>query len=56
MVQPEAAQTSGPTFSKIIGGTTYIVTGQLSQTARETAADKIRRMILNEASRLSHDT
>ena len=56
MVQPETAQTSDPTFSKTISGTTYIVTGQLSQTARETAADKIRRMILNEASKLPKDT
>lgn len=36
-----------------IGGTTYIVTGQFSTTARETAIEKIERIILQESEKLS---
>lgn len=35
-----------------IGGTTYIVTGQFSATARETAVEKIQRIILKESEKL----
>ena len=36
-----------------ISGTTYIVTGQFSATARETAVEKMQRIILKEFERLS---
>ncbi|MCI8657487.1 MAG: hypothetical protein HFF72_08625 [Oscillospiraceae bacterium] len=36
-----------------ISGTTYIVTGQFSATARETAVEKMQRIILKESERLS---
>lgn len=36
-----------------IGGTTYIVTGQFSATARETAVEKMQRIILKESEKLS---
>lgn len=36
-----------------ISGTTYIVTGQFSPTARETAVEKTRRIILKEYDKLS---
>lgn len=42
-----------PILRKKIGGTVYIVTGTLSDSARETAVDKMRRIILNEAETLA---
>ena len=39
-----------PVVVKKIRGTTYIVTGQHSPTARETAVEKMKRIILNDPS------
>jgi len=35
-------------FTKRVGSTTFFVTAHFSLTAKETAADKITRLILNE--------
>ena len=35
-----------------ISGTTYIVTGQFSATARETAVEKMQRIIIKKSERL----
>jgi len=40
-------------LKKKIGGTTYIVTGHFSENARETATDKVRRIILKESENIS---
>ncbi len=37
-----------PVLRKVVGGTEYIITGRYSPTARETAAAKLRRLILND--------
>lgn len=40
---------SGPTLTRKIGGTTYIVTSVYSKNATETAVQKMRRLILKDA-------
>ena len=42
----------GPTMERQIGGTTYIVTSSYSKTATETAAQKMRRIILKESKKV----
>ncbi len=37
-----------PILRRKVGGTEYIITGRYSPTARETAAAKLRRLILND--------
>lgn len=37
-----------PILRRKVGGTEYIITGSYSPTARETAAAKLRRLILND--------
>ena len=41
------------TRQRTIGGTTYIVVSEFSSTARETAVEKMRRIILDEAAKVS---
>lgn len=36
-----------PTLRRVVGGTEYVITARLSTTARETAAAKLRRLMLN---------
>ena len=44
---------SGPTIERQIGGTRYIVTSTYSKNATETAVDKMRRLILKHAEKVS---
>ena len=37
-----------PTFRRMIGGTTYIVGVHFSQTSKETLADKVKRLMVEE--------
>ncbi len=37
-----------PVLRKVVGGTEFIITGRYSPTARETAAAKLRRLIMND--------
>lgn len=37
-----------PTFRRTIGGTTYIVRVHFSKTSKETLADKVKRMLVEE--------
>jgi len=41
------------TRTRAIGGTTYIITSEFSPKARETAVEKMRRIILEEAEKVS---
>lgn len=46
-----AAQTAAPTvptFRQTIGGTTYIVGVHFSKTSKETLADKVKRLMVEE--------
>lgn len=43
---------NGPTMTREIGGTTYIVTSEYSKNATETAEQKMRRLILKEAEKV----
>ena len=43
---------SGPTLTRKIGGTTYIVTSVYSKNATETAVQKMRRLILKDADKV----
>lgn len=42
------AEQEVPILRQVIGRTTYEVTLHFSQTSRETMADKVRRLILND--------
>lgn len=53
MVNGAKGTANVPTLQRKIGGTIYIVTGVLSDTARENAVDKMRRIIINEAETLA---
>jgi len=46
--QGENPQTTPPLFTKRIGGTTYTVSVFHSETSKETAEDKLMRIIENE--------
>ena len=46
--QGKNPQTKPPTFSKCIGSTVYTVSVYYSQTSKETAEDKLLRLIENE--------
>lgn len=49
--QQSAVQTAGsevPTFRRTIGGTTYIVRVHFSKTRKETLADKVKRLMVEE--------
>ena len=46
--QGKKPQTEPPKFSKRIGSTTYTVSVYYSQTSKETAEDKLLRLIENE--------
>lgn len=46
------ASTNGTTIERHIGGTTYIVSSTYSEKATETAAQKMRRIILKEADKV----
>jgi hypothetical protein len=49
----KAQETAQPDFVKRIGKTTYAVKVHFSETSKETLADKVLRLIRNEASRSS---
>ena len=49
---PTCKKTAGPTLEKRIGATVYRVTGTFSDTATETAATKMRRLVLRDAEKL----
>lgn len=42
----------GPTITRKIGGTTYIVTSEYSKNATETAVQKMQRLILKDAEKV----
>ena len=44
--------TTCPTVRKQIGTTTYIVRGHVSQTAKETMEDKIKRLLREEVRKM----
>jgi len=48
------AQPTPPLFTKRIGSTTYTVSVHFSQTSKETAEDKLLRLIKSEFSRNAH--
>lgn len=48
VIQVSEPITSGPTIERYIGGTTYVVTSTYSPKATETAAEKMRRIIMKE--------
>ena len=43
---------NGPTITRKIGGTTYIVTSEYSKNATETAVQKMQRLILKDAEKV----
>ena len=43
---------NGPTITREIGGTTYIVTSVYSENATETAVQKMQRLILKDAEKV----
>lgn len=45
----------GPTIERQIGGTTYVVTSTYSKKATETAVQKMRRLILKDADKVSEN-
>lgn len=50
-LQQPAAQTAAPTvptFRQTIGGTTYIVRVHFSETSKETLADKVKKMLVED--------
>lgn len=44
----QAAEPEIPTFRRTIGGTTYIVRVHFSETSKETLADKVKRLMVEE--------
>lgn len=44
----QAAEPTVPTFRQTIGGTTYIVGVHFSKTSKETLADKVKRLMVEE--------
>lgn len=47
---------NGPTLEKKIGGTTYKVTSVYSQKATETAVQKMERLILKDAEKVTRNS
>lgn len=45
---PQTGEPEVPTFRRTIGGTTYIVGVHFSKTSKETLADKIKRLMVEE--------
>ena len=45
--------TPGPTIERKIGNTTYVVTSTYSKNATETAVQKMRRLVLKDADKVS---
>lgn len=43
----------GPTIERKIGNTTYVVTSTYSKNATETAVQKMRRLVLKDADKVS---
>lgn len=52
MSSPDDGGIPGPTIERYIGGTTYVVTSVYSEKATETAAQKMRRIILKEVDKV----
>ena len=52
MLSPDGGK-PGPAIERQIGGTKYIVTSTYSENATETAIEKMRRLILKDADKVS---
>lgn len=47
-VKPVATEPEVPTFRQTIGGTTYIVRVHFSETSKETLAEKVKRLMVED--------